>query len=209
MAGDIAKRLLRDPVKTKGQGLGRLVDVAGRSEARWNSLHGAEARALGLKRLDQSEVFENCGMQRVGQRVHVLTELDEVVTYRTHRLASDRIAQSLLLVSRINRKQSQALGNVIVQRARQPGAFILVSGNQASVEIASFIFSLSAFSDIDRYSAQLFGLAILIEFNSPPARDPTHGRIRHHHSVFRFVLAVAFERPADRLAQQSRGRRDE
>ena len=67
MAGDITKRLLRDPVKTKGQGLGRLVDVVGSSEARWNSLYGAEARALGLKRLDQSEVFENSGMQRVGQ----------------------------------------------------------------------------------------------------------------------------------------------
>ena len=87
-----------------------------------------------------------------------------------------------------------------MQRARQPGAFILVSGDQASVQVASFVFSAPAFSDIDRYSAQLFGLAILIEFNSPPTRDPTHGRIRHHHSIFRFVLAVAFERPADRLA---------
>src|SRR5271155_1650285 len=105
MAGDVTKRLLRDPVKTKGQGLGRLVDVAGRSEARQNSLYGAEARALGLKRLDQSEVFENSGMQRVGQRVHVLTELDQVVTYRTHRLAGDRIAQSLLLATCINREQ--------------------------------------------------------------------------------------------------------
>jgi hypothetical protein len=76
------------------------------SEARWNSLYGAEPRALGLQRLDQSEVFEDSGMQRVGQRVHVLTELDQVVTYRMHRLASDRIAQSLLLLSRINRKQS-------------------------------------------------------------------------------------------------------
>src|ERR1700722_8686040 len=99
MAGHVTKRLLRDPVKTKGQGLGRLVDVASCSEARWNSLYGAEARALGLKRLDQSEIFENSGMQRVGQGVHIFTELDEVVTYRTHRLASDRIAQSLLLVS--------------------------------------------------------------------------------------------------------------
>ena len=106
MARDVAKRLLRDPVQTKGQGRGRLVDVVSSSEARWNSLYGAEPRALGLQRLDQSEVFEDSGMQRVGQRVHVLTELDQVVTYRTHRLASDRIAQSLLLLSRINRKQS-------------------------------------------------------------------------------------------------------
>src|ERR1700733_15485770 len=106
MAGDVAKSLLRDPVETKGQRLGRLADVVGSSEARWNSLYGAEARALGLKRLDQSEIFENSGMQRVGQGVHIFTELDEVVTYRTHTLASDRIAQSLLLLSRINRKQS-------------------------------------------------------------------------------------------------------
>ena len=81
MAGDVTKRLLRDPVKTKGQGLGRLVDVASCSEARRNSLYGAEARALGLQRLDQSEVFENCRMQRVGQSVHILAELDQVVTY--------------------------------------------------------------------------------------------------------------------------------
>ena len=54
MAGDVTKRLLRNPVKTKGQGLGRLVDVASCSEARWNSLHGAEPRALGLERLHQS-----------------------------------------------------------------------------------------------------------------------------------------------------------
>ena len=106
MARDVAKRLLRDPVQTKGQGLGRLVDVVSSSEARWNSLHGAEPRALGLQRLDQSEVFEDSRMQRVGQRMHVLTELDQVATYRTHRLASDRIAQSFLLTSRINRKQS-------------------------------------------------------------------------------------------------------
>ena len=37
-------------------------------------------------------------MQRVGQRVHVLAELDQVVTYRTHRLPGDRIAQSLLFL---------------------------------------------------------------------------------------------------------------
>ena len=73
--------------------------------------------------------------------MHVLTELDQVVTYRTHRLASDRIAQSLFLLSRIDRKQSQSLGNVIVQRVRQSGAFILVSGDQASVQVASFVFS--------------------------------------------------------------------
>ena len=81
MAGDITKRLLRDPVKTKGHGLGRLVDVASRSEARWNSLYAVEARALGLERLDQSEVFENRRMQRVGQGMHVLAELDQVVAY--------------------------------------------------------------------------------------------------------------------------------
>ena len=81
MARDVTKRLLRDPVKTKGQGLGRLVDVASCSEARRNSLYAAKARALGLERLDQSEVFENRRMQRVGQRVHVLAELDQVVTY--------------------------------------------------------------------------------------------------------------------------------
>src|ERR1700722_11324775 len=106
MAGDVTKRLLRDPVKTKGQGLGRLVGVACCSEARRNSLYGAKPRALSFQRLHQSEVFEDGGMQRVGQGVHILAELDEVVTYRTHRLASGRIAQSLLLVSRINRKQS-------------------------------------------------------------------------------------------------------
>src|ERR1700729_516139 len=104
MAGYVTKRLLRDPVKTKGQGLGRLVDVVGSSEARWNSLYGAKPRALGLQRLDQSEVFENRGRQRVRQRVHVLTELDKIVTYRTHCLPRDRIAQSLLSASRINRK---------------------------------------------------------------------------------------------------------
>ena len=106
MSRDVAKRLLRDPVQTKGQGCGRLVDVVGSSEARWNSLYGAEPRALGLQRLDQSEVFEDSRMQRVGQRVHVVTELDQVLTYRTHSLASDRIAQSLLSLSRINREQS-------------------------------------------------------------------------------------------------------
>src|ERR1700733_5028781 len=200
MAGDVAKSLLRDPVETKGQRLGRLVDVVGSSEARWNSLYVAEARALGLKRLDQSEVFENRRMQRVRQRVHVLTELDKIVTYRTHCLPRDRIAQSLLSASRINRKQSQPLGNVIVQRARQPGAFILVSGNQASVQVASFVFAAPALRDVDRYSAQLSGLAILIEFNPPPTRDPTHGGIGRNHSIFRFVLAVAFERRADRVA---------
>ena len=141
MARDVAKRLLRDPVQTKGQGPGRLVDVVSGSESCWNSLYRAEPRALGLQPLDQSEVFEDSGMQRVGQRVHVLTELDQVVTYRTHRLASDRIAQSLLLLSRINREQSQPLGDVIVQRMRQPGAFILVSGDQASVQVASLVFS--------------------------------------------------------------------
>src|SRR5271165_6320039 len=102
MARDVAKRLLRDPVQTKGQGPDRLVDTLSRSEARRNSLYGAEPRALGLQRLDQSEVFQDSGMQRVGERVHVLTELDQVVTYRTHRLASDRVAQSLLLMPRIN-----------------------------------------------------------------------------------------------------------
>ena len=85
MARDVAKRLLRDPVQTKGQGPGRFLDVVSSSEARWNSLCGAEPRALGLQRLDQSEVFEDSGMQRVGKRVHVLTELDQVVTYRMHR----------------------------------------------------------------------------------------------------------------------------
>src|ERR1700722_7730385 len=199
MAGDVTKRLLRDPVKTKGQGLGQLVAVASCSEACWNSLYVAEARALGLKRLDQSEVFENRRMQRVRQRVHVLTELDKIVTYRTHCLPRDRIAQSLLSASRINRKQSQPLGNVIVQRARQPGAFILVSGNQTSIKVASFVFAAPPLRDVDRYSAQLSGLAILIEFDPPPTRDPTYSRIGRNHSIFRFVLAVAFERPADRL----------
>ena len=141
MARDVAKRLLRDPVQTKGQGPGRLVDVVSSPEARWNSLYGAEPRALGLQRLDQSEVFEDSGMQRIGQGVHVLAQLDQVATYRTHRLASDRIAQSFLLPSRINRKQSQALGDVIVERMRQPCALILVRGDQASVEVASFVFS--------------------------------------------------------------------
>ena len=98
-----------------------------------NPFDGVEPRALRPERLDQSKVFEDGGMQRVGKRMHVLAELDQVVTYRTHRLASDRIAQSLLLVSRINRKQSEPLGDVVVQRARQPGSFILVSGDQASV----------------------------------------------------------------------------
>ena len=106
MARDVSKRLLCDPVKTEGHGPGRLVDVVSSSEARWNSLYGAEPRALGLQRLDQSEVLENSGMQRLGQGVHIFTELDEVVAYRTHRLASDCIAQSLLLPSRVNRKQS-------------------------------------------------------------------------------------------------------
>src|SRR5436305_13747981 len=105
MTACVTKSLLPDTVKTNGQSLGPLVDVAGRSEARWNSLNRAEARTLGLERLDQSEVFENSRMQRVGQGVHVFTELDQVVTYRTHRLASDCLAQSLLLVSNIDRKQ--------------------------------------------------------------------------------------------------------
>src|ERR1700733_1808149 len=200
MAGDVAKSLLRDPVETKGQRLGRLVDVVGSSEARWNSLYVAEARALGLKRLDQSEVFENRRMQRVRQRVHVLTELDKIVTYRTHCLPRDRIAQSLLSASRINRKQSQPLGNVIVQRARQPGAFILLCGDQASVQVASFVFAAPTFSDVDRYSAQLSGLAIVVKFDPAPCSDPTHGRILRHHTIFRFVLAVAFERSTDCLA---------
>ncbi len=73
MARDVAKRLLRDPVQTKGQGPGRLVDVVSSTEARWNSLYGAEPRALGLQRLDQSEVFEDSGMQRVGERVRAWT----------------------------------------------------------------------------------------------------------------------------------------
>ena len=80
-------------------------------------------------------------MERVGQRMHILAELDQVATYRTHRLASDRIAQPFLLTSRINRKQSQALGDVIVERVRQSCALILVRGDQASVEVASFVFS--------------------------------------------------------------------
>ena len=120
-------------------------------------------------------------MERVGQRVHVLTELDQVMTYRTHRLASDRIVQSFLLPSRINCKQSQALGDVIVKRMRQSCALILVRGDQASVELASFVFTASTFSDVDRDSTQLPGLAMLIEFNPPPSGDPTHGRIRRHH----------------------------
>ena len=45
-------------------------------------------------------------MQRVRQRVHVLTELDKIVTHRTNCLASDGVAQSFLSTSRINRKQS-------------------------------------------------------------------------------------------------------
>ncbi len=159
MAGDVAKRLLRHPVQAKGQRPGRLVDVVGSFEARWNSLYRAEPRALGLQRLDQSEVFENRGMQRVRQRVHVLAELHQVVTYRTHRPAGNRIAQSLLPMSRIDRKQSQPLGNVIVERVSQPGAFILVSGDQASVQVARFVFGAPTFSDIDRYTMQLSGLA--------------------------------------------------
>ena len=138
-------------------------------------------------------------MQRVGQRVHVLTQLDQIVAYRPHRPASDRIAQSFLLTSRVNRKQSQPLGNVIVQRVRQSGAFIFVSGDQAPIQVASFVFTAPTFSDVDRYSTQLSGLAMLIEFNPPPSRDPAHGRIRRHDSIFRFVLAVAFERSTDRL----------
>ena len=138
VARHIAKRLLRDPIEAKREGPGRLADVASRSEARWNSLDGAEPRTLGLQGLDQSEVFEDSGMQRVRERVHVLTKLDQLVTYRSHRLAGDRITQSLFLPSRIDCKQSQSLGNVIVQRVRQSGAFILVSGDQASVQVASF-----------------------------------------------------------------------
>ena len=106
MARDVAKRLLCDPVQTKGQGLGRLVDVISTPEARRNSLDGAEPRTLGLQGLSQSKVFEDSRMQRVGECVHVLTKLDQVVTYLTHRLASDRIAQSLFLTSRIDGKQS-------------------------------------------------------------------------------------------------------
>src|ERR1700722_8428222 len=101
MASGVTKRLLRDPVKTKGQGLDRLVDF-GRSEARRNFLYAAETCAPGPERLDPSEIFENCGMQRVGQGMHVLAELDEVVAYRTHRLTGDCIAQSLLLAPRVN-----------------------------------------------------------------------------------------------------------
>src|SRR6185312_4858595 len=124
MAGDVAKRLLSNPVHTKGHGPGRLVDVARSSEARWNSVHGAKSRALGLQRLDQSQVLENSGMKRIGQCVHVLAQLDQVATYRTHRLASRRVAKPFFLPSRIDRKQSQALGDVIVERVRQSCAVI-------------------------------------------------------------------------------------
>jgi hypothetical protein len=65
-----------------------------------------------------------------------------------------------------------------VQRVRQPGAFIFVSGDQASVQVASFVFSAPTFSDINRYSTQLPGLTILIEFDPPPSREPPLGRIR-------------------------------
>src|SRR5947209_81357 len=154
MARDVAKRLLRDPVQTKGQSPGRLVDIVGGPESCWNSLYCAESRALGLQPLYQSEIFEDGGVQRVGQRVHVLTELDKVVAHRTHRLASERIAQSFFPPSRINRHQSQPLGHVIVQRMRQPRAFILVRGDQASVQVPSFVFSAPTFREIDRYGAQ-------------------------------------------------------
>ena len=177
-------------------------------EARGNSLYGAESRALGLQRLDQSEVFENSGMQRIGQRVHVFTELDQVVTYRTHRLASDRIAQSLLLLSRINRKQSQALGDVIVQRMRQSGALVLVSGDQASVQVASFVFSAPTFSDIDRYGAQLSGLAILIEFNPPPSRR-SNARSNPATSLdIPFRIGRRLRAPRGPPGAATRGRRD-
>jgi hypothetical protein len=83
---------------------------------------------------------------------------------------------------------------------RQPGAFILVSGDQASVQVASLVFTPPTFGNVDRYSTQLHGLAILVEFNPPPTPDPSHRRIRQHHSIFRFILAVAFERLADRPA---------
>ncbi len=66
MARDVAKGLLGDPIQTKGNGLRRLADALDRSEARWNSLHGSEPRALGLQRLDQSEIFENSRMKRIG-----------------------------------------------------------------------------------------------------------------------------------------------
>src|SRR6185437_10911267 len=202
MAGDVAKRLLSNPVQTKGHGPGRLVDVARSSEARWNSVHGAKSRALGLQRLDQSQVLENSGMKRIGQCVHVLAQLDQVATYRTHRLASRRVAKPFFLPSRIDRKQSQALGDVIVERVRQSCALILMRGDQVSAEIASFVFSVPAFGDVDRYGAQLPGLAVRIEFDPPPRGDPTRGRIPRRHSIFRFVFAVAFDRSADRLAQQ-------
>ncbi len=178
------------------------------SEARWNSLYRAEPRALGLQPLDQSEVFEDGGMQRIGQRVHVLAELDQVVTHRTHRLASDRIAQSLLLLSSIDREQSQPLGDVIVQRMRQPGAFVLVGGDQASVQVASFVFAPPTFRDVDRYSTQLSGLAILIEFNPPPARDPTHGRIRATSLDIPSRIGRRLRAPRGPRGVGTRGRRD-
>ena len=101
--------------------------------------------------------------------MHVLTELDQVVTYRTQRLARDRVAQSLFRLSRADRKQSKSLGDVIVQRARQPGAFVFVSGDQASVQVASFVFAAPALRDVDRYSAQLPGLAFLSNSIRPRA----------------------------------------
>ena len=208
MARDIAKRLLRDPIETKGEGPGRLVDVASRSEARWNSLDGAEPRTLGLQGLDQSEVFEDSGMQRVRERVHVLTKLDQLVTYRSHRLAGDRITQSLFLPSRIDRKQSQSLGNVIVQRVRQSGAFILVSGDQASVQVASFVFSPPTFSDIDRYSTQLPGLACSQIRSGPLRRSNARSNPATSLDIpFRIVPSPS-RRVGSTLALATRDRRD-
>src|SRR5262245_43769267 len=133
VTGNVAQAFLRNAKQAerhiRWQLLGNVAGIglhARRTRAR-------DALALGLQCFDETEVFEQRGVQAIGQGMHVLAQSHQPFAYCLH-CASAAIRRMALRATGVHGQQCQALGHIVVQFARQPRALLLLRMDQPAAQ---------------------------------------------------------------------------
>src|SRR5574338_903879 len=120
MAAGILQRLLGNPEKAKRNLRRRIDEIVFDLHIDRNRFEPGEALALGLQRLDKSEIVEDGRMQPVGQRMDVFAELGQSIANLAHRRIVPRTGAPALRTPGLDGERSQSLRYVVMQLAGEP-----------------------------------------------------------------------------------------
>ena len=134
VAGDVAQRLLGDPVEAERRVGGELRRRLREAQLDLDALGAGEALDLGAQGVGEPEVVEDGGMKPAGERVHVVAQPDELLAHAAQRRAATLARLLPLDLRGVDGEAGEPLGQVVVELPRQPASLLLEGGEQAAVE---------------------------------------------------------------------------